>query len=448
MDILEINRNTLANLYDQFPESFKDLNLEGNNLVYNGQSIDISKFNINDLLGGETHFAASLSVLSSEDIFKIIRLHALHLESALSNVKDDNESKIDIIKRDNPLMRNISIVKRTKNEFEQEYINIVDSHGEDHLFKNDRNVNVFDIYESLRIKYSGRDVTPDELIEEIKRRLYEVSMQLAPDLIARSNVSEDFSNKMKRVNEPYKDDKSVNVYGNEEHDIAIVRDIHDSNNHSVVTFDENKFGDLVVQSHEQNVVGTDTTITDGSNMEETTSDNGTDEQAGSDVDVFEKDEEEVVAVLISSREFYELLDSPEELTEEQRKSVDLYYAYLGDLILYEDYLLPELKQILNDFRGYVYELQYGELAEDQIRQINDKQQEAIKKAEAMELAAVNIDQNELTDEKAKESVKKLEKVAPVNNYSDNTGSISTLQVLAVIIGVSIILTAITLYFIG
>ncbi len=445
MDILEVNRYTLANLYDQFPESFKSLSLEGNRLVYNGESVDISKFNINDLLSGETSFAASLSVLSSEDIFKIIRLHAIHLESKLENKKDDNQSKIEVIKRENPLMRNISIVTRKMDESMEEYINIVDSRGEDHLFKNDRKVNVFDIYENLRIRYSGHDITPDELIDEINRKLYEVRMENAPGLIERSSTSEDFANKMTRVNEPYKNDKSTDVYGNEQHDIAVVRDLDDPSNHQVVTFDENEFGDLVLQNHEQNVVGSDTTITRGPKTEETISETGTNDETSTENEIFEKDEEEIVALLISTKEFYELLDSPEELTEEQRKSVDLYYGYFGDLVLYEDYLLPELKQILNDFRSYVYDLQYGEIPEGQERVINNKQQEAIDKSVEMEKKVATVNAEELTDEKIKEGVKKLELIKPVN---DNTGSVSVIQVLAFIIGISIILTAVTLYLIG
>lgn len=447
MDILEVNKYTLANLYDQFPESFKYLTMDGNNLVYNGQSVDISKFNINDLLSGETNFAASLSVLSSEDIFKIIRLHAIHLESTLKN-KNDNEQKIQIIKMENPLMQNINIVKRIVDGFDEEYINIVDSMGEDHLFKNDRNINVFDIYESLKIKYPGKDITPDELIGEINRKLYEVNMRTAPDIIDDSKTSEDYLNKISRVYEPYKNDKSTNVYGNEQHDIAVVRDLDDPTNHQVVTFDQNKFGDLVLQNHDQNVVGTDTTITKGDKVEETVSESGTDETVETETEVFKKDEEEVAALLISTQEFYDLLNSSEELTEEQRKSVDLYYAYFGDLVLYEDYLLPELKEILNDFRGYVYNLQYGEIPEDQERHINDKQQEAIDKSIAMEEKVATINQEELTEDKIKDGVKKLELLKPVNDYNNNTGSVSVIQVLAFIIGISIILTAVTLYLIG
>ena len=447
MNIIEVNKYTLANLYEEYPESFKDLRLDGNYLVYNGEKTDISRFNINDLLSGETNFAASLSVLSSEDIFKIIRLHALHLESLSNNKIDNNESKIEVIKKENPLMKNISIVTRNIDGYEDEYINIVDSTGEDHLFKNDRDINVFDIYNILRVKNPGRDVTPDELISEINRKLYEVRMQESSTLLDSSATSEDFDNKITRVADPYKNDKSTRVYGNEENDIAIVRDLDDSTNHDVITFDQNEFGDLIVQNHEQNVVGTDTSIKSDTTIEETSFESGTNEEENTESEVFEKDEEEVVALLISSQEFYDLLNSNDELTEEQRKSIDLYYAYLGDLVLYEDYLLPELKQILNQFRSYVYELQYGEVAEDSLKQINKKQQEAIDKSIAMEEKAALTNQEELTEDKIKDSVKKLELVKPVNNY-ENAGSVSVVQVLAFIIGVSIILTAITLYLIG
>ncbi len=447
MDILEVNKYTLANLYDQFPESFKDLTLDGNDLVYNGEKIDISKFNINDLLSEETNFATSLSVLSSEDIFKIVRLHALFLESKMTKTVDDNATKVEIIKKDNPLMKNISIISRVRDGSKEEYINIVDSSGEDHLFINDRNLNIFDIYDALRIKYSGRDVTPDELIYEINRRLYDVRMDNVSDILDSSEVSEDFENKMNRVNTPYKSDVTTSVYGNESHDIAIVRDLNQDDNHRVVTFDENEFGDLVLQSHEQNVVGTDTVMAQDSSTEVTGTDMGTDKTIDSENEVFEKTEEKVEAILISTKEFYELLNSPEELTEEQRKSVDLFYAYLGDLVLYEDYLLPGLREILNQFRLYVYELQYGDVPDEQERHINSKQQEAIDKSAEMELKAANVDSKELTDGKVQESVKKLELIKPKNNNSNN-GSVSVVQVVALIIGISIILTAVTLYLIG
>ena len=343
-------------------------------------------------------------------------------------------------------MKNISIATRRINGSLVEYINIVDSNGESHLFENDRNVNIFNIYEELKLRSAGRDITPDELIYEIDRRLYQIRMQKAGSIMDSSNTSEDFSNKIKRVNEPYKNDRTTDVFGNEEHDVAIVSDLDDPTNHKVVTFDKNEFGDLVLESHEQNVVGTDTTLSRDGKVENSTSEAGM-EGTLTEGEVFKKDKIEVAALLISTQEFYDLLNSPEELTEEQRKSVDLYYGYFGDLILYEDYLLPELKQILEDYRRYVYELQFGEVPEGQERKINSKQQEAVDKSYELEQKAAEVQQEELTDEKVKEGVKKLELMRPVNDYG-NTGSISIIQVLAIIIGVSIILTAVTLYLLG
>lgn len=439
MEIIDINRNTLANLYEQFPESFKGLELKGNDLIYGNESIDISKFNINDLLSDTTQFAASLSVLSAEDIFRIIRIHAMMINSNLDKENTSlNEKRVEIIKQENPLMKNISIVRKKTEVGYSEYFNIVDSYGTDHLFRNDRNVNVFDIYEELKITSHGSDVTPDQLIAAINRKLYSVDIEKADSLASKEATSEDFANKINRVNAPYKDDKMHDVLGNEQDDIAIVSDLSSPTEHQVVTFDKNEFGDLVLQNHSQNVNGTDTVLGEEvtGNMESSVSDNKT-----TDVQVDFNRNDEVVSELISAREFYALLNSSEELTEEQRKNVQLYYAYLGELIYYEDYLLAELRSVLSEFRNYVYELEFGE----HMVAINEKQQNAIDKNYELEQKKVeNV--NAISPEKAQEEVKKLQLLLPKNN--DNTGSVATIQVIAFIVGIAIILTAITLYLIG
>lgn len=451
MNTLEVNASTLAALYEQSPQSFEGITLDGNMLKYNGEEVDISSFNINDLLADNNNFAASLSSLKPEDVFKIIRLHATLLgnSNTVTNgqTKDEEESKkrIEIIKQENPLMRNISVVHKNDEGIKREYINIVASDGQDHLFPNDRNVNVFDIYELLKLQNGGNEVTPDELITAVYRKLYDVRLTGAEDLMRKETTSEDFANKLERVNDPYKHSKTVDVVASEEHDIAIIADRTDPGNHRVVTFDQNQFGDLVVNQHDQNVVGTDTvsrTTTDstvvGGNAQ-------VDETVDSTNEVFEKDEEEVKALLITTQEFYDLLNSPEQLTEEQRNSVNLYYAYLGDLLMYEDYLVPELRKMLQDFREYVYELQYGDVHVP----LNEKQREAITKLEEMtqvqEVANENLEPDKIDD-----GIKKLQRIRPVDNYNtepndDNAGMISTVQVIAFIIGISIILTAVTLY---
>lgn len=450
MDTLSVNANTLAVLYEQSPTSFDGITLEENMLKYNGEEVDISGFNINDLLTDNNNFAASLGSLSPEDVFKIIRLHATLLGNTNTVTKgkekdeDESQKKIETIKQENPLMRNISIVKKNDQGIKREYINIVDSTGKDHLFPNDRNVNVFDIYDLLKLQH-GDNVTPDQLIEAVYRKLYDVRLNTAENLMDKDSTSEEFANKLERVNEPYKHDKSTDVVASEEHDIAIIADKDDPGNHRVVTFDQNEFGDLLVNQHDQNVVGTDTISRTTTETSLVGSESGVDETVDSNNEVFEKDEEKIEALLIQTQEFYDLLNSPEQLTEEQRNSVNLYYGYLGDLIIYEDYLVPELRKMLLDFRAYVYELQYGDVHVP----LNEKQREAITKLEEMEQVE-ELDQDNLSPDKVEDSVKKLQRIRPVDNYGqqqdeDNAGMISTVQVIAFIIGIAIILTAITLY---
>ena len=450
MEILDINAHTLAALYDQSPQSFDGITLDGKMLRYKDEEVDISRFNINDLLDSNNSFMASLNALSPEDVFKIIRLHATLLGNSNTVTrgpeKDEDETKkrIEIIQQENPLMRNISIVKKNDQGIKREYINIVDSTGKDHLFPNDRNVNVFDIYDLLKLQY-GDSVTPDQLIEAVYRKLYDVRLNTAENLMDKESTSEEFANKLERVNDPYKHDKNVDVVASEEHDIAIIADKTDHGNHRVVTFDQNEFGDLVVNQHDQNVVGTDTISRTSTESSVVGSASGVDETVENENEVFEKDEEQIEALLIQTQEFYDLLNSPEQLTEEQRNSVNLYYGYLGDLIIYEDYLVPELRKMLLDFKAYVYELQYGDVHVP----LNEKQREAITKLEEMQQVD-ELSQDNLSPDKIDDSVKKLQRIRPVDNYNrqddeDNAGMISTVQVIAFIIGIAIILTANTLY---
>jgi hypothetical protein len=100
--------------------------------------------------------------------------------------------------------------------------------------------------------------------------------------------------------------------------------------------------------------------------------------------------------------------------------------------------------MLDDFKAYVFELQYGEVHVP----LNEKQREAITKLEEMQQVEA-LEQDNLSPEKIDDSVKKLRMIRPIDNYNrndeDNAGMVSTVQVIAFIIGIAIILTAITLY---
>lgn len=429
MNILENNREVLYRLYNEYPESLNKLRIEGNYLVYRDLKTDISEFNIERLVNENSSFAASISVLSSEDIFKIVRLHSEMITSTLemdSKNNASNKERMEVIKQENPLMRNINVISRIKDGYTEEFVVIVDSMGVSNVFKNDYNVNIFDIYESLKYSHVDRDVTPDELVDAINRRLHRIRLDGVDQFIDKDTVTEDFENKMDKVNNPYKDDNMYRVLGNQENDIAVVQDLHDGTNNSLVTFDNNEFGDLMVESHNQNTNG-DASTYQGDNNENST------------ISLEDDIKKDVVARLITTREFYDLLDSDSELTPEQRNNVDLYYDYLGDLIMYEDYLLDELKAILNSFRAYVDGLENMEP-----ESLNGKQKEAIDKN--VELTLKKDGNNNLEYSQVENKVKKLVLQNP--DVYENAGSVGVIQVIAFIIGITIILTAVTLYLLG
>lgn len=439
MNTLDVNLNILRNLYEQYPESFRGLGMDGNKLTYNGEGVDISNFNIDDLLSGNQNFFASLSVLNAEDIFKIIRLHALKMDSTLQNVQaKNNKEKMEILKVEDPLLKNISIISKNSNGYQNEYINIVDSSGRDHLFYNDRDVDLFNIYETLKNNNPGRDITPDELVSEIMRKLPEVKLNNAAYLMGSSAISEDFNNKLKLISEPYENDKNIKILGNEEHDMAIIVDLSDPTKHDVITFGKNEFGDLIFETHKPNVEGYNNKTSNGeaSDIQGDASVSNNEELDG---EILERLEEEKIVNLISEEKFYELIKSSQELNEEDKKNVDYFYTFIGDLITYEDYLLPELTEMLNRFRYFIYHLQY----DDQPMGLTKNEEEAIEKAQ--ELEEKNLENvNQYSQEKVEEKVKKLELI----KQNSSSGIVSIVQVMAFIIGVAIILTAATLYLIN
>lgn len=442
MDILEVNRNTLANLYEQFPNSFNGLSMNGKFLIYKDDEVDISDFNINDLLSGEIAFASSLSALSAEDTFRIIKLHTSLLLNKEKNEekKDETEQKVELLKQENPLMANISVVKRSNGVGFTEYFNIVDSKGEDHLFENDRDVDILSIYEGLKIKKGSTPVTPDELIEAINRRLYRIILESARDLSESSEVSEDFANKMQQINDPYRTDKTVRVLGNEQSDIAVIANENDLATHQVVTFNKNQYGDVVTEAHAPNVSGTETLVTSETSANTIENENNVDGVTPS-VSTLEKSDEEVAPTLISEAEFYRLLNSEGNLSAEDRKNIDLFYTYLSDMVLYEDYLLPELRAVLNRFRNYAFEAEFKDP-----QTVNNNQKEAAQKNHEFEEKKVQSELNN-DPQKVKAEEQKLQlKYKP--NDTDNNGSISALLIIGSIIVVAVILTIITISVIG
>ena len=171
-------------------------------------------------------------------------------------------------------------------------------------------------YEAVKENVGSKDVAPEDLIREINRRIHRINLESARDLEDKPSVSEDYENKITRVNDPYRGSNSVNVYGNEDYDVAIVSDSRSKDDHEVVTFDRDEYGDTIIESHRQDIEGKDT-VKKGIQEEVIDSDNSLTDNKDEDVMVEEEKEEDLLP-LISTEEFYNLLKANRELNAEEK----------------------------------------------------------------------------------------------------------------------------------
>lgn len=410
----ETNKKLLVDLIMANPQ-LNELNMEGNTLIYNNETVDLSNFNLVDLINSETYLGGQIENLSSEDVFRIIRLHALTLTSEQPQVEQNNkfntsnENQLQVIKEVNPLLKNVTISYK-KNEYggNDEYINIVDSNGKDHLLYNYANSDIIQIYKDLINKTGNLNITPEELYTECLRKLKEVSLRDTHDILNDGKTSEEFSTKVEQFEKSHRQDKHYSL-GNEEHDILI------SNDHTVSSFSTNEYGDMVQQNHKS-----------GNVSEENENYTVQTEQNEEIVNNSEQDEE-VKVQLISEEEFYHLINSEMSLSQKEQEQVDLFNSYLGELMIYRDYLLPKLRDILARFENTIMNF---ELAEEET--LNQNQQREL--AKYYELRQKK-DEIELENrEKTKEEVMRLEYKLPENYNSGHVNYIAIIVAILIVAG--------------
>ena len=435
MDTIDSNRVVLDKL-KQF-DGFKELRIDGNDLVFNSQKVDISKFSIYDLLDGSSVFSSALADLTSQEIFDIIRIHAIKINSTTPLKKDEEEKKLETIKKENPLMRNLTFVSRTNNGYTDKYLNVVDSMGKDHLYNVDRDINVFGLYDELKIAYGKDNITPEEYIAILDRKLPSVDLESARDFEERSDISEGFQNKIDNLNNRYMGDSRVNILGNEQHDITVVAD--ERGNHQIVTYNTNLDGDLVATSHDQNISAEDTVTYENSVSIDSESNNNIIDSSTEGL-VQDMDSKDSQIDLIPFEEFKELINSSAPWDKQQEDSVELYYGYFGDLIRYEDYLLPELQQLLAQFRYFVFEL---ESIQSEGNRLNEHQEKTVEKLRELEEKKDLVKNDDYT--KVMNDVQKLVLKMPTNNR--DSGHLSVGTALIIIIAITLILTILTILFI-
>ena len=141
--------------------------------------------------------------------------------------------------------------------------------------------------------------------------------------------------------------------------------------------------------------------------------------------------------IIDIQKFYELLNKSEEWNDEERAMAQKYYEYFDNLMAYEDYLIPEVQDVLTRYRVYLVEIQ---TRSDDSFQPNIHQLEACNKWNEFE------SQKEEVNSESYGKPKQLNLIYN-NNSSESNGSggfISTLQLILTIMGWAIIIAGVTI----
>ena len=136
MNYIDKNKQVLEYL-KSVNEDCNNLIIYGNELIYNGKRTKIDLFDISLLLNEQLPLLSSINSLSADDIFRIINVHAITLESKQEKMEERNEKELEMLKEKNPNLKYVTISTK-KNEYggNEEYINIVDSQGNDRVLHN------------------------------------------------------------------------------------------------------------------------------------------------------------------------------------------------------------------------------------------------------------------------------------------------------------------------
>ncbi|MBE6161093.1 MAG: hypothetical protein E7158_02575 [Firmicutes bacterium] len=415
MTNLEENMEVLRYLNGINPDEFKDVKLDGKNLIYNGKTLPLDKINIKNIVNANEKLLKEIYTMKMESLFNILKINsdvmAASLKTGSFNIKDRNTELINQVKKGNEVLKNITVINKDHDFSHEQYFNMIDSSSKVHMFKNDRDFDLSIVMDEYLMK---NDKNLDSFISLVSRYLPEVSLDNTLNMDNNSYVSEDFKNKIDGVKKEFEGKQGVHVYGNENEDIITIVDTLHPENNETRTYKRDNDGNLVVEKYgrekEENDKAKD-------NSKEELKEN--EEQLE---DKTKKEEEKVE--LIPFQDFLDLNNSPNPLNKEQESQVKLWEQTLGDMYIYEEYLSEEVLQYFKKYHIYISELEvYKEQG-----MLNKNQINAVEKFYELTNPLEKKQKLEGMSEERKDELKrKLEK-----STSNKDGKVSLMVILSII----------------
>lgn len=386
-----------VNQINQSPE-FKKFDIRNNQIGFNGKYIDFTYFDFHDFYARNPNFKNNLPNLNAEALFEILQIHAKFYDE--ENKKQEMTTEdFDNITKDNEILQKFHLIHNNKKVegIVKNYIHYQDKSGKNYLLSDTNGEDVLKAYDALLLS-RGQDFTEEELFAYLNSGKKSITLECLNDALMRNNATEEHLNNLKLLND--RNHAIGNTLdtplGNDEEKIYI-------SNGVIITFNLNKHNEYVKESHEMSGESKDVSIESGIQEEK----------------IVEKDK----IPLISFEEYSELIFKQSPYTEEEENKIKIFENYIFDVIVYKDYLIPEIYEYYTkvcNLTNYLYAIK------EPTQNIID----TIKRYEDMFARSENV-----VLENVPEKVAKLIRTNPNLDKAGSTSTAIYITFLIIIIGI-------------
>ena len=316
-----MNEIYFNNLVRGYP-NLQGIVIGGNQLKLGDSTYEIKELNLEEYFKNNMFINVSLDKITSQELFSILKTEDVSLQQQ----KMASKNELEVIQEVNPLIKNIGYITK-KDEFgiDRNYVHYVDEQGVDHVLYQYAPGDVLRTYQEL-LSTQGATITEKDLFDALNRKMKNVGLDALENL---QNPSESFSSALKSLDQGA---GAARVRGNEEHQMAVV-------DNDVYMYQKDDQGNLIRTKYSLNQEGESFT-------QEQTQDA-----------IVEKEQTDEEVIFISEEKFYELIMVEKSLSEEEQKQVDLFYGFLSDVMLYQDYLSEESKGFWRRYESFIIQIQ-------------------------------------------------------------------------------------------
>ena len=154
-------------------------------------------------------------------------------------------------------------------------------------------------------------------------------------------------------------------------------------------------------------------------------------------EVKEQNTQENIVRLIPIKDFFRILDLGVKLEGNNKINTSLWYAYFGELMIYEDFLNVELKDILNGFRNYIVALQISDNMALNMNQVEacDRLYELEEKKHDYVIGQGEVEKVETQDKGMQYTY----------SLKDNAAFVAYVQIFSIVFSVATMLCALLIY---